>query len=64
MGQLLPITVAYADGRNAPKADLDRAVMEWHAGGFAGMAMHSVDSVRTVFHRSRGIFQLRTTDAP
>src|SRR5438093_9004062 len=23
--------------------------------------MHSVDSVRTVFHRSRGIFQLRTT---
>src|SRR5204863_2459374 len=24
-------------------------------------AMHSVDSVRTVFHRSRGIFQLRIT---
>src|SRR5438309_6662340 len=23
--------------------------------------MHSVDSVRTVFHRSRGIFRLRTT---
>src|SRR5437588_6062974 len=27
------------------------------------LAGNSVDSVRTVFHRSRGIFQLRTTDA-
>ena len=31
---------------------------------FAGMPMHSVDSVRTVFHHSRGIFQLRTPGAP
>ena len=29
-----------------------------------GTPMRSVDSVRTVFHRSRGIFQLRTTHAP
>jgi hypothetical protein len=33
-------------------------------GSVAGTPMHSVDSVRTVFHRSRGIFQLRTTHAP
>src|SRR5216684_7215141 len=32
-------------------------------GSFAGTPMHSVDFVRTVFHRSRGIFQLRTTRA-
>jgi hypothetical protein len=31
---------------------------------FAGTLMHSVDSVRTVFHRSRRTFQLRTTHAP
>ena len=33
-------------------------------GGVAGTPMHSVDSVRTVFQRSRSIFQLRTTHAP
>src|SRR3984893_14212379 len=33
-------------------------------GSVAGTPMDSVDSVRTVFHRSRGIFQLRTTHTP
>lgn len=33
-------------------------------GSFAGTPMHSVDSVRTVFHHPRDTFQLRTTHAP
>src|SRR6476620_8286464 len=30
---------------------------------FPARPMHSLDSVQTAFHRSRGIFQLRTTHA-
>jgi hypothetical protein len=33
-------------------------------GSVAGTPMHSVDSVRAVFHHPRGIFQLRIADAP
>ena len=33
-------------------------------GRVAGTPMHSVDSVGTVFQRSRSILQLRTTHAP
>jgi hypothetical protein len=42
------------------RAATDHAGPHWPR-QVAGTPMHSVDSVRTVFHRSQGIFQLRTT---